>query len=133
MRWRSEPRRSSTLVEQLVDVQLLAVDARASTARRSPRRRAVDAVDLLDRAGDLVAAGDRGDDLVAGRGADRGDRGVVGRFGERDDELVALEVDGERLVLPRATSAGTSVGRVLVERRVLEVDEPDAEARRSPR
>ena len=75
--------------------------------------------------GELVPVGDRGDDLVAGCGADGAERVVVGRFGEGDDELVALEVDGERVVRP-GHIRGHERGRVLVERRVLEVDEADA-------
>ena len=59
---------------------------------------------------ELVAIGDRRDDLVAGRGADRGDRVVVGRLGERDDELAVVEVDGQRQRACARVSAGISVG-----------------------
>ena len=94
-------------------------DCSAAAPRRS--------VDLLDGPHQLGPVGDGGDDLVAGRGADGAERLVVGRFGERDDELVALEVDGEGVMLARHIG-GHQRGRVLMERRVLEVDEADAEA-----
>ena len=76
---------------------------------------------------ELVAVGDRGDDLVGGRGTDRGDRVVVGRLRERDDELVVLEVDRQREPAGARVSAVISVGRVLVDRRLEEVDERHAE------
>ncbi len=82
-------------------------------------------VDHVDRAGELDAIGDRRDDLVTGCGTDRGNRGVVGRLRERDDELAVVEVDGQRRVL--ACRLGRNqCRRVLVDRRLEEVDEADA-------
>ena len=75
------------------------------------------------------AVGDGRDDLVTGRGADRGNRTVVGRLCERDDELAFLEVDRQRQVLARDVR-GDEHRRVLVDRRVEEVDEADPHVRR---
>ena len=88
---------------------------------RSRRRRSM-SIALQE----LVAVGDRGDDLVAGRGADGGDRGVVGRLGERDDELVVLEVDRRARGAGARARPATHRRRVLVERRLEEVDEAAA-------
>ena len=75
---------------------------------------------------ELLAVGDRRDDLVGRRRADRGDGLVVGRLGERDEQLVVLEVDGQRHPTPRELR-GEQRRRVLMDRRLQEVDERHAE------
>ena len=113
-------------VEKVVDVQLVLElvtddDVRVELARVALAR----AVDHRDRAHELAAIGDGGDHFEAGRVTDRRERRVARRLGERDDELLALEVDGHRDVLTGELRR-QRLGRVLVDRRLEEVDEPDS-------
>ena len=96
--------------------------ARSSVDGRGRRR----AVDHVDRAHELFAIGDRRDDLVGRGRTDRGDGLVVGGLRERDEQLVVLEVDGQAPSTPRELR-GQQRGRVLVDRRLQEVDERNAE------
>ena len=99
---------------------------RCPARRPIPGRRRRRAVDHVDRAHELVAVRDRGDDLVRGRGADRRDRLVVRRLRERDEQLVILEVDGQREPLPGHIGREQR-WRLLVDRRLQEVDERNTE------